>query len=639
MVIELFAIFFIPLLLTLFFTPFVIKLAENVGAMDMPNERKVHRNPTPRLGGVAIYMSFFISAIICLQLFPSTALLSSATSERMIMLVASLTLVLFLGIWDDIKQLTPGKKFLIQLVAATLIYFAGFHVSFITSPANLGLLNLGFFDFPATILWIVFITNAFNLIDGLDGLASGVAFIVSITISAVSFLKGDVATATLTLMLAGTVLGFLRYNFNRAKIFLGDSGSLFIGFSIAILSMHSSTKGSTAFSLLVPMLALGLPIVDTTLSMIRRFLRSILQSQGEQKSFFKKIVTMFHPDSGHIHHQLISLGLSHKKVVILMYLISLLFGLGAFAVTITNTFDAIWIFVIIGMATMIGISRLRYKEMAFFRNGILLPLYERPLINNTFFLVFLDIAFIIIAHSVASFLTTNRQEYAVFNKLFFNRLMLICGIRFLVFYLGGLYDWNFRQWGLGNVLRTMKVVGISVGITLLIFAIVPNLRSNLIAARSVIDFYILVSLVMGMRISYHILNYISRQARSGKKNVLIYGANSKGLLVAQEIMGTKNLEFCPIGFLDEDPILEGKKLDGYPIFGGHRKLSRLINKLGVSEVILVDQIKQPVVMARIQSIIRDSGITVRRANLKFETVSVHEKKSQKSTQEYSFMDK
>jgi UDP-GlcNAc:undecaprenyl-phosphate/decaprenyl-phosphate GlcNAc-1-phosphate transferase len=642
MIFELFVIFLIPVILTLIFTPFVIKLAEKIGAIDLPNERKVHQNPTPRLGGVAIYMSFFLSSIIALNLFPSIHPFASMSPQTNILLVASLTLVLILGIWDDLKQLTPGKKFAVQLVAAMIVYAAGFRISSVTSPMDLGLLNLGIFNFPATILWIVLITNAFNLIDGLDGLASGVAFIVAITISAVSFLRGDIATAILTLLLAGSVLGFLRYNFNRARIFLGDSGSLFIGFSLAIFSMHSSTKGSTAFSLLVPMLALGLPLIDTLLSMVRRFLKSILPEQQQNKSFANKLVSMFHPDKGHIHHQLISLGFSHKNVVLLLYIVSILFGVGAFAVTLTNTFSALWIFVTIGIATIIGITRLSYKEMAIFRNGVLLPLYERPLINNTFFLVFLDIAFIIIAHSIATFLTNNRQGNSAFDKLFFSRLILICGIRFSIFYFAGLYKSTYRQWGMGDISKLFKATAFSVLTTFMVFAILPDFHKHLSITRSVIDFYILLTLVMGVRLSYHILNYISRQSRSesiGKNNVLIYGADNKGMLMIQEILDSNNTQYCPVGFLDDDPKLEGKKLNGYPIFGGHWKLERLINKFNINEVVITNGSVRPMALSRILEVAHTKGIVVRKLKVRLDNYHEAEKNIAIVNKEYSLVSK
>ena len=183
-----------------------MRFAKSVSSMDQPNERKIHTHPIPRLGGIAIYISFFISLVIALYLDGPTNPLSSMDSHVGIMLVLSLTIVLILGIWDDIRSISPGRKILGQLVAATIVYFSGFRISAITHPLNLDLLNLGIFDYPVTMLWIVGITNAFNLIDGLDGLAPGIALIVSLTISSISFLKGDITTAVMALLLAGAVL-------------------------------------------------------------------------------------------------------------------------------------------------------------------------------------------------------------------------------------------------------------------------------------------------------------------------------------------------------------------------------------------------------------------------------------------------
>jgi UDP-GlcNAc:undecaprenyl-phosphate GlcNAc-1-phosphate transferase len=293
---QFYIIFAIPLIVALAITPMVIWFATRVGALDQPNERKIHKYPIPRLGGIAIYISFFVSLVFLLSLDPALHAFSFMNPHDTLMLVLSLTIVLILGIWDDLRQLRPGQKFLGQFIAGTIVYLAGFKISSITYPFGSFPLNLSFFDYPVTLLWIVGITNAFNLIDGLDGLASGVAFIVSLTIFTISYLTGSPIIAMMALILAGAVLGFLPYNFNKARIFLGDSGSLFIGFTLAILSIKSSTKGSTAFSMIVPMLTLGLPIMDTLLSMTRRLLKSLFPNPQKPDTFLRKILTMFLPD-------------------------------------------------------------------------------------------------------------------------------------------------------------------------------------------------------------------------------------------------------------------------------------------------------------------------------------------------------
>ncbi|HUL44377.1 MAG TPA: hypothetical protein VLY03_08475 [Bacteroidota bacterium] len=621
MIFQLYIIFVIPLALSLILTPLVIRLAKRIGAMDQPNERKVHRFPIPRLGGLAIYASFFLSLLLYIYLDPALHPFSAMHPRTGVMLAISLTLVLLLGIWDDVRQLTPGKKFLFQFVAAAIVYLAGFRISFITHPFNQNLLDLGIFNFPATLLWIVGITNAFNLIDGLDGLASGVAFIVSLTICMISFMKQDMPTAMMALLLAGAVLGFLRYNFNGARIFLGDSGSLFLGFALAILSMQSSTKGSTAFSILVPMLALGLPIMDTFLSMARRLLRSIFPEEQQQKSLVKKLFTMFLPDRGHIHHQLIARGLSHRAVVLLLYVVSCIFGAMAFLVTVSNSFYATPILIAIGLAMVVAVGQLRYKEMAMVRNGILLPIYELPLMKSNVVQVFLDLGFVILAFVLSYYLELRSKGLAYFDFQFLKSAMLVAGLQLTVLYFGGLYKGTIRQLGITDILRILQSVIIAVVVTWVVFSFLPKAWNPLNSTILTLDFYFLLSLVMGARVSFHILNHLSRRDQcAGKRKALIYGADAESGLMIQKMLHDEKLNLCPVGFLDDDPKLQGKRVNGYPVFGGHWKLERLLRTMKIEEVILSNGSIKPKVIERIQKIARNYGIVLRRSELRLEEI-------------------
>ncbi len=612
-------IFFVPVLISLAITPFVIRYAKQIGAIDLPNERKVHKGPIPRLGGVAIYISFFVSFALAIYLDPKINNLNGLGHQNAIILVASLTLVLLLGIWDDIHPLTPGRKFLGQIIAASIVYFAGFRITAITHPLGPSLLSLDWFAYPLTILWIVGITNAFNLIDGLDGLASGVAFIVSVTIFAIALIKEDSTTAMMALLLAGSLLGFLRYNFKGAKIFLGDSGSLFIGFSLAILSMQSSTKGSTAFSILVPVLALGLPIMDTVLSMIRRFIKSVLPQTQKPSSLMGKFSTMFHPDKGHIHHQLVGMGFSHRKAVLVLYSVSCLFGVGAFAVTFANSFASSLIVIAIAIASFVGVSQLRYREMAILRNGLFLPMYEWPIMQNRFFLSFLDLGFIVVSYLLALQLAFKGASPFASERLFFISLSLVAGTQMMVLYFSGIYQSMVRQLGLGDVLKLVKGVAVTVAMTFLILVLVPAQKALVDATFVMLDFFILLTLVVGARGSFRILDYFSRKDnKSGCRRVLIYGADANGLLLLHRFLNDDALRFCPAGFLDDNPGLEGKRLDGYPIFGGHWKVERLVKTRGIEEIIIASDHVQPEVFNRLHRICRDLGIVLRRSQVQLE---------------------
>ncbi len=637
MLTQLIIVFILPLTFSLLCTPLVIRFARKIGAIDEPNERKVHKHPIPRLGGVGIYASFFATLFLSYFFAPSINPFNSMNSHMIVMLSISLTLVLILGIWDDIKPVTPGRKFIGQCIAASIVYLAGFRISAITHPFNLDLLNLGIFEYPATILWIVGITNAFNLIDGLDGLASGVAFIVSLTISMIAFLKGDMTTAMLALLLAGSVLGFLKYNFNGAKIFLGDSGSLFLGFLLAILSMQSSTKGSAAFSLLVPVLTLGLPIMDTLLSMTRRLLRSVFPGEQQSTSLFRRLFSIFLPDRGHIHHQLIARGYSHRTAVIILYIVSCLFGLGAFAVTVTNNITITPILITVGIATFIGVSQLRYNEMAVLRNGILLPLYEWPVIKSSIFRGFLDLGFIIASFAFANMLSSDSPAAFHFESNTFKLLAMICGIRLAIFYFGGMYKGTFKQLGIGDLLKIFKTVTLSVVVSWLTLMFLPKPWNVLSGTLAILDFYFLLSLVLGARVSFHILNYLSRngQPDNGRKKVLIYGADTRGLLTMQQILNDDSLGYRPVGFIDDDPQLEGKYLNGYPVFGGHWKLQKILKQHKVSEVILSKKIEYPEVFDRLRKIARSCGTVIREFHISIEKLA-HDAEFQ-SQEQYTIM--
>jgi UDP-GlcNAc:undecaprenyl-phosphate/decaprenyl-phosphate GlcNAc-1-phosphate transferase len=315
------------------------------------------------------------------------------------------------------------------------------------------------------------------------------------------------------------------------------------------------------------------------------------------------------------------MGFSHKKVVLLLYVVSVTFGIGAFTVTVTNTISTIPILITIGVATIIGVSQLKYKEMAVLRNGYLLPIYKMQLMNNTFFLGFLDLAFIVISFVSATALVSSSQTGSMYNQSIFKTITLVGVIQLVVFYSSGLYKGTFRQWGIGDILKLLKIVSIAIIITWAVFALFPRIGGNFNSAIFIVDFYFLITMVMGTRISYQILNYFSKHNDTGKKNVLIYGADIKGVLMLQEMVDDSSLQICPIGFLDDDPKLEGKRLNGYPIFGGHWKLERLINTKNISEVILSNEAIKPTVLHRLIEIARNRGIVIRKFRIRFEDVA------------------
>jgi UDP-GlcNAc:undecaprenyl-phosphate GlcNAc-1-phosphate transferase len=322
-------------ILALISTPFVRKLALFLKATDSPDVRKVHKRLMPRLGGLAICLSFW--AVILLTQ-PFTAQIGG--------LLAGGLVICLLGVWDDIKGISAKTKLLGQFIAAGIVIYAGIRVNFITNPIDGTTIDLGYWRYPLTVLWIVGMTNAVNLIDGLDGLAAGVSSIAAVSLGIVAWLEGAdgyFQAAMLAFILAAATLGFFRHNFYPAKIFMGDTGSLFLGFNLAAIAILSLTKGATAISLFLPVYIFGIPIADTSFAIVRRFLNR---------------KPIFSPDRDHLHHRLLDLGLSHKKTVFTIYLVSAFFGLSSILITQVTSAQGVMIMIGTTLAVFIIADRI-----------------------------------------------------------------------------------------------------------------------------------------------------------------------------------------------------------------------------------------------------------------------------------------
>jgi UDP-GlcNAc:undecaprenyl-phosphate/decaprenyl-phosphate GlcNAc-1-phosphate transferase len=605
-------------ILSLGLTPVVMKLAAKVGALDYPNARKIHNVPMPRMGGVVIASGFFLTFVMLVIVSPSLILGSWLGTSEGVSLVASLMLVLALGIWDDIEPLRPSQKFIVQVLLASIIYLAGFRISSFTIPFIQDNIAVGLLDYPLTILWIVGITNAINLIDGLDGLAAGVSTIAFMSVFPIALYNGDVATATLSLIITGSLIGFLRFNFNPARIFLGDSGSLFVGFALSVLTIHSSTKGSATFAIIVPILALGLPIMDTLLSMIRRLLRSFLPDEVKPESFVHKLASMFHPDKSHIHHRLIARGLSHRNAVLVMYGISGVLGIGAFSVTFMNNAGASLVLSVVGVAVVIGVRQLKYREMAVLQNGVLLPLYNRPIMNREVLQVFFDVAFILLSFAIAKYCAGLFFPSMEIGGRFIIEISAAALVQLAVFWASGLYKGTFRLLGLGDVLRAVRAVALSIVATGFVLAAMGFSISKGEVVAFVLNFYFLLTFVIGFRMSFRVLQYLSHTEMRSGKHVLFYGADTNGMLMLEKILESDLTNYTPVGFLDDDSTLEGRSLNGYPIFGSHWKFSTLIRTHHIDEVVLCGDTIKAESLKRLRATALEHGIPIKRLRMLFE---------------------
>ncbi len=318
--------------LALALTPLVKKFAVRIGAMDTPNARKVHTRIMPRLGGLGIFLAFIITVAALLP-FVSAWFTTRDMSFVSAFLVGG-SIIVLIGALDDRFELSAKVKLLGQIVAASVVVF-GFNirVDFVNIPFQDAYSSLEtWVSIPLTILWIVGVTNAINLIDGLDGLAAGVSGIAIGTIAMMSFLMGNTMIALMCLVLLGSIIGFLFFNFHPAKIFMGDTGSLFLGFSLAMLSMLGF-KQIAVVSFITPLIIIGVPLSDTLFAIIRRAV--------QRKPIFS-------PDKGHLHHCLRELGFSHRQTVLIIYGIAAFFGVLAIIQSSAAMFEANWVtFVVI----------------------------------------------------------------------------------------------------------------------------------------------------------------------------------------------------------------------------------------------------------------------------------------------------
>ena len=336
--------FMIALGMALILMPAVIAFARQTGALDKPDARKVHVRPIPRIGGIGIYAAFMASILVQL-------IFADVTPEFMTSLIGLMiggTIIVAIGIIDDYCDLPAKVKLLGQIFAAAVLVI-GFDVRIdvITDPFG-DYIYLEFLAIPATIFWVVGLTNTVNLIDGLDGLAAGVSSIAAVTIFLVAMEEGIPFVAMVTAALAGAAVGFLYYNFNPARIFMGDTGSMFLGFMLAGISVVGAVKSAATIALIVPILALGLPILDTTFAIVRR--------ARNHRPIFK-------PDKGHLHHRLLAHGFTQKQAVLLMYVVSALFGLCAIALTAVSTQAAALIILIVAAAVLVGARKLGILQL------------------------------------------------------------------------------------------------------------------------------------------------------------------------------------------------------------------------------------------------------------------------------------
>lgn len=334
--------FLAAFILTFIQMPFTIKIAKKKGFLDVPkDDRRVHKKPIPVGGGIAMVISVSILMVYFLPI-----------NKNLIMALIASLIIAISGLYDDKEGLSPKLKFLFQILAAVILIIGGMKIEFFTNPfdSHDALLILNILSIPVTIFWVCGITNTINLIDGLDGLASGVSMICAISMFFITYKMGRYDVSLICALVAGACLGFLPFNFNPAKIFMGDTGALYLGFMLSYISISGFLKQAAILMIFVPVLILGVPVFDTAFAMVRRKL------SGK---------SMVEADKGHLHHRLLKMGLNQRQTVVILYSISAIFGVLANLISRFHSSIALVISIgvlLIIIATGVAAGMLKNKE-------------------------------------------------------------------------------------------------------------------------------------------------------------------------------------------------------------------------------------------------------------------------------------
>jgi len=341
---QLLIVFIITFALAFSLMPFFIRLAKKFKFLDRPSERKIHAHAMPTMGGVVIFLVFIAGISLSRRLNPEFDWLFS---DYFLSLFVGGTVILLLGIFHDILDMQPEAKLMGQIIAGLIVFINGIRIEAVTNPFGGQLYLPQWLSMVITVGWVVAIINAVNLIDGLDGLAGGITVVSSAVLFFIALTKKEISSLFIIAALVGSILGFLRYNFYPAKIFMGDAGSMFLGFILSIISILGINKMAAAVALLVPITALGIPIYDTTLAVFRRLVmkRNVMSS-----------------DRKHLHYRLLDMGLNQRQVVLFMYAVGIYFGLISYLLARIPIEYSLPLLILFSMGVFLGIKAIGFIE-------------------------------------------------------------------------------------------------------------------------------------------------------------------------------------------------------------------------------------------------------------------------------------
>ncbi len=586
----------VSLLLALALTPVVRRLARRFGFVAKPKVDRWHKKPTAMMGGLAIWLAVIITY---LTLVPHTG--------QGWAVIGAASFLFVVGLIDDLLHIKPYQKLIGQVIGAAIVVNYGLVLPWTRSlPANMVI----------TIFWLIGITNAVNLLDNMDGLATGIAAIASSFLT-LNFIAGNQPIeAMMMAVFAAALIGFLVYNSNPASIFMGDSGSMFIGFflaSAALVNIPGGRSRSFVPVLAVPILVLFIPIFDTTFVTILRKLSGRAASQGGRD---------------HTSHRLVALGMSERRAVWMLYGLAALSGL--LAVMVRSAKSDVSLALIAGFTlalTLLGVYLAGvkgYDEEAQVRDAREKPLYAFLVdfsYKRRIFEVLLDVVLIVLAYWSAYAIKFEPFSDSPAWKLFLRTLPVLVVVRLAAFLFFGVYRGIWRYTSIDDLMAFAKAVaaGSIVSVVIVLFKFRFEGYSR---AIFVIDALVMLLLLAGSRVAFRFFRQVLPAAKGDHaRRVLIYGAGDAGELLLRELLNNRDLGYAPVGFMDDDPKKQGKVIHGFRVFGGNGLLKRIVGEQQVEQVLISSPRISEERIAEIWRECEAQNIELKRMSIKIEQIT------------------
>ena len=581
------------LALSLALTPLVRAFARRYGVIARPRSDRFSKRPTAMMGGVAIYLSVLVTYLVFVP----------HTTEGWVVMAAS-TALFVVGLVDDFLHIKPYQKLIGQVLGASAVVYFG-----LLLPWGWG----ASVAMAVTIFWLIGITNAINLLDNMDGLAAGISAVAAVFIAASFADNGQTTEAVMLAVFAAALLGFLVYNSNPATIFMGDCGSMFVGFflaSSALLSASGDRGRSYIVVIAVPVLILFIPIFDTTLVTVVRKLSGRAASQGGRD---------------HASHRLVALGLSERRAVWMLYAFAGASGL--LAMTVRRFEYHTGIAMVLGFAVALTLVGVYLAGVKVYDEAEVQAAREKPLVSflvdlsykRRIFEVLLDVVLVILAYYFSYVLLFGSDLGPEVWLLFLSTVPVLIFVKMTAMLVAGVYRGIWRYISVDNLIVYAKAVaaGSVVCVLVLLFAFRFEGFSR---AVFVLDAMIFFLMLAGSRGAFRLFRQLMPAPSAGGRRVLIYGAGDAGELLLREMRNNLRLQYTPVGFVDDDPFKKGKMIHGLRVFGGNGHLRRVCAEQHVEEVLISSSRIDGERIAQIRRDCEDAQVTLRRMKIEIELV-------------------